>query len=256
MPFPSQALALHDCPSPNHEPRPAGARVELLILHYTGMATAEAARQRLCDAAAKVSSHYLIDEDGTILRLVSEDHRAWHAGVSCWAGQRDVNSHSIGIELVNPGHEFGYRPFPSVQMATLAALAKDILARHPIPAHGVLGHSDVAPARKADPGELFDWQGLAAQGIGLWPDLAKGAPGTGDSGEPICALGSDGPAVRDLQAKLAAYGYDVPCTGTYDEATAVVVTAFQRHFRPWRIDGQGDAETLARLDNLLKLKDK
>jgi N-acetylmuramoyl-L-alanine amidase len=239
-----------DCPSPNHDIRVPGSRVELLIVHYTGMPTADGARERLCDAEAKVSSHYLIDEAGEVVRLVAEDRRAWHAGAGGWRGQGDVNSRSIGVELVNPGHEHGYRPFPPAQMAAFVAVARGILMRHPITAHGVLGHSDVAPARKTDPGELFDWRGLAADGIGLWPDLtAKPAPGPA-----LLIVGSTGDAVRGLQGKLAAYGYEIEVDGLYGSATALVVTAFQRHFRPWKIDGQVDGETLSYLDKLLKIK--
>ena len=156
-------------PSPNHDARPAGKPIDILLLHYTGMRDAEAALRRLTDPAAKVSSHYLIDEDGATYRLVDEGRRAWHAGVSYWGGERDINGVSIGIELVNPGHEFGYRPFPQPQMEALVELGRAILARHPIPPARVLGHSDVAPTRKTDPGELFDWRALAEAGIGLWP---------------------------------------------------------------------------------------
>ncbi len=243
-------ISFIDCPSPNHDSRAPGSRIELLIVHYTGMPTADGARARLCDAAAKVSSHYLIYETGEIFRLVAEDRRAWHAGAGGWRGQGDVNSRSIGIELVNPGHEHGYRPFPPAQMGAFVTLAHGILTRHPIDAQGVLGHSDVAPARKTDPGELFDWRGLAADGIGLWPDLAA-KPAPGPAG---LTLGATGDAVRDLQSKLAAYGYEIPIDGIYGNDTMLVVSAFQRHFRPWRIDGQTDGETLSYLDKLLKIK--
>ena len=148
-------------PSPNHDDR-GGAAIDMLVLHYTGMKTAEAALERLCDPAAKVSAHYTIDEDGTVYAHVPEARRAWHAGVSFWAGATDINSRSIGIELVNPGHEFGYRDFPDAQIAALITLCHGILLRHPIPSARVLGHSDVAPARKEDPGELFPWERLAA----------------------------------------------------------------------------------------------
>ena len=156
-------------PSPNHNERPAGKAIDILLIHYTGMRDGDAALQRLRDPAAKVSSHYLIEEDGRIHRLVDESRRAWHAGVGYWAGERDINAVSIGIELVNPGHDNGYRAFPQPQMAALIELGKAILARHPIPPSRVLGHSDIAPTRKIDPGELFDWKALAAAGIGLWP---------------------------------------------------------------------------------------
>jgi len=211
-------------PSPNHNARPVGCLIDMLLLHYTGMPSAEAALERLCDGAAEVSAHYMIDEDGTLYALVDEGRRAWHAGLSCWAGQRDINGCSIGVELVNPGHEFGYRAFPEAQMATLLNLCQEILARHPIPAHRVLGHSDVAPTRKEDPGELFDWAALSASGIGLWPT----------------AKNDHGPV------SLEAFGYDV--TGMGEAACA---TAFQRHWRSARINGVMDAECLSLLAGLL-----
>lgn len=223
-------------PSPNFGARRAGAAIDILLLHYTGMPTAAAARERLCDARAEVSAHYLIGEDGTVYRLVDEQMRAWHAGAGYWAGERDINSRSIGIELANPGHEFGYRPFPEPQMHALIELAHGILARHPIPPHRVLGHSDVAPGRKMDPGELFDWKRLARAGIGVWPDAG-----------PLPALAPD---TVKVQHDLRAFGYDVALTGEADEPTRTVIRAFQRHFRPQRCDGACDAET-ARLAAVL-----
>src|SRR6185437_14636545 len=180
-------------PSPNQDDRGV-AKVDMLVLHYTGMPSAEAALNRLCDPTAKVSAHYAIDEEGTIYAMVPEDRRAWHAGISYWAGGRDINARSIGIELVNPGHEFGYRAFAEPQIASLITLCRDILARHAIPAWRVLGHSDVAPMRKDDPGELFPWARLAEAGIGLWPTKGN------DPGES---------AVADL---LVRYGYDPEAT--------------------------------------------
>lgn len=227
-----------DRPSPNHDARPPGQRVDILLLHYTDMASAEAALERLCDPAAKVSAHYCVDEDGTVYRLVAEDRRAWHAGKACWAGADDINARSIGIELVNPGHSCGYRPFPAAQMAALTALAKDVLARHPIPPGRVLGHSDVAPARKRDPGELFDWRALAAEGIGLWPEPAAPA-------DPV-------PDTAEIQARLARFGYAVPRHGRLDRETRAVLTAFQRHFRPAAVTGEVDGETAALLEALLR----
>ena len=209
-----------ETPSPNHEPRASGLVVDILVVHYTGMTSATAALERLCDPAAKVSAHYLIDEAGTVHRMVAEDRRAWHAGVSMWRGEADVNGCSIGVELVNPGHEFGYRPFPEAQMDAFRELATGIIARHPIPARNVVGHSDVAPTRKSDPGEFFDWRGLAADGIGLWP-------------EPADHLEQD-PA--RTAALLAEIGYDIS-----DQAAAL--RAFQRHFRPARPNGRMDPET-------------
>jgi N-acetylmuramoyl-L-alanine amidase len=218
-------------PSPNHDARPAGAVVDTLVLHYTGMATAEEALARLGDAAAKVSAHYLIEESGAVTALVAEDRRAWHAGQSSWRGRPDVNSRSIGIELVNPGHAFGYRPFPPGQMAALLDLGQAILARHPIPPRNVVGHADIAPARKEDPGELFDWRLLAAHGIGLWPD-------------PTIA-----PVAGPAEDLLRRWGYAVPDLASVEQA----LVAFQRHFRPARCDGGADAETLALLGRLLAM---
>lgn len=229
-----------DRPSPNFDDRAIGVPVDILVLHYTGMKTAEAALARLCDPDAKVSAHYCIDEDGTCTRLVDEVKRAWHAGVSAWAGATDINGRSIGIELVNPGHEFGYRPFPEAQMASLIRLCRDILGRHPIPPERVLGHSDVAPQRKQDPGELFDWARMAAAGIGLWPSTPA----------PIAP-----PAIAEAQAMLGRYGYDVPASGALDEATRAVLVAFQRHFRPRDVSGTLDGDTAARLQALIRLVD-
>ncbi len=234
-------------PSPNHEPRPAGQPIDILLLHYTGMTSSAEALARLCDPMSKVSAHYLIDEDGTCYCLVAEVRRAWHAGESFWAGAHDINARSIGIELANPGHEFGYRPFPEAQMAALEVLARAILARHPIPPHRVLGHADVAPLRKQDPGELFDWAGLARAGIGLWPDSGFEPAADG----PTLAEGMDGPAVLELQGALRRFGYGVEATGGYDALTTAAVTAFQRHFRPRRIDGKADAEARGLLRHLL-----
>ncbi|QCN94911.1 N-acetylmuramoyl-L-alanine amidase [Azospirillum argentinense] len=220
-----------DRPSPNHGPRPEGVGVELLILHYTGMPTAESALSRLCEPAAQVSAHYTVDEDGTVYAHVPEDRRAWHAGLSSWRGQADVNSRSIGIEIVNPGHEFGYRPFPAAQMAAVADLCLDIMGRHGIAPADVLGHSDIAPARKEDPGELFDWPGLAARGIGLWPK--------------VCAV-DDGPFTEEEAADLLKrYGYDSACPRAQ--------LAFQRHFQPDGMTGRADAETVRRLRALTRM---
>ncbi|MBL4613774.1 MAG: N-acetylmuramoyl-L-alanine amidase, partial [Magnetovibrio sp.] len=159
--------------SPNFDDRATGLPIDMLVLHYTGMQTCEAALERLCDKDAMVSAHYLIDEEGTVHRLVDEDKRAWHAGLAWWRGAMDVNGRSIGIELVNPGHEFGYRDFPDAQMTALEGLTSAIIKRHPIPPQNVVGHADTAPARKQDPGELFDWQRLAEFGVGLWIKDAK-----------------------------------------------------------------------------------
>ena len=223
-------------PSPNRDARPVGP-VDILILHYTGMRTAEAALDRLCDPDAKVSAHYLIDEAGLVVSLVPEAERAWHAGISHWRGHERLNDRSIGIEIVNPGHEFGYRPFTPAQYGALVPLARAILERWPIPARNVVGHSDVAPERKDDPGELFDWPRLATAGIGLWPDDGPG----------------EARSIPDLQDQLARIGYPVPRHGDLDHATVQVIRAFQRHFRPEQVDGVPDRATLARLDGLLAL---
>ncbi|MEX2642012.1 MAG: N-acetylmuramoyl-L-alanine amidase [Acetobacterales bacterium] len=240
---------MRERPSPNHDARPDGVPVDILLLHYTGMRSCGDAVDRLCDPLAKVSAHYVIDEDGTVWRLVAEDRRAWHAGVSCWHGARDINARSVGIELVNPGHEFGYRPFPEAQMAALEALAPEIVARHGIPPARILGHSDVAPARKQDPGELFEWARLARGGLGLWPATSFRP----SDRAPACAPGERGGAVFELQLALAAIGYDVEGTGVFDPTTTTVVTAFQRHFRPSRVDGIADAETGALARHLAEL---
>lgn len=234
-----------DHPSPNHDARPEGVPVDMLVIHYTGMKSGAAALARLCDPAAKVSAHYLIEEDGRVFRLVPEPRRAWHAGVACWRGHRDINARSIGIELVNPGHEFGYRDFPAPQMESLIALACDILSRHPIPSRNVVGHSDVAPARKTDPGERFDWQGLARAGIGLWPTTSHGGA------TPQFVSSDADPAVATAQRQLARYGYDIPLSGVLDDATATVLIAFQRHFRAAQIDGQLDPDCADKINALL-----
>lgn len=235
---PSGIARLVDLPSPNHGPRPQGKPVDMLILHYTGMRTAQEALDRLRDPEAQVSAHYVIDEDGTVYRLVREDRRAWHAGVSFWRGETDINGRSIGIELVNPGHEFGYRPFPDAQMRALRVLAADLVAHYAIPPLHVLGHSDVAPSRKTDPGELFDWQGLAAAGIGLWP-----APTVADEG------GYDTGTVRGLLDRL---GYGVGHGTAWDEPAKSALTAFQRHWHPERLGGDPDGETVRRLRALVR----
>ena len=233
-------MILH--PSPNFDDRPAPGRIKYLILHYTGMATGQAALERLCDPASAVSAHYMIEEDGRIFSLVAEDKRAWHAGVSSWGGERNINGLSLGIELVNPGHDApgyrgDYRNFPDEQITSLIELCRDILARYDIRPRHILGHSDVAPERKCDPGERFDWSRLARAGIGLWP-------------EDNIPSGSM-PDMATFQRKLAAYGYPVEITGTDDQQTRAVISAFQRHFRPAEITGIADGECSALLDYLL-----
>ncbi len=233
--------------SPNHDARPPGRAIDMLLLHYTGMASTAEALARLCDPATKVSAHYLIDEDGAVHGLVDEGRRAWHAGVAHWRGGDDINGRAIGIELANPGHEFGYRPFPAVQLDKLCDLARDILVRHAIPRHRVLGHSDVAPGRKRDPGELFDWLRLWTQGIGFWPE----ADFTPQRSRRSLAPGASGAAVADLRAAFRAFGYGLAVTESYDGALEQVVVAFQRHWRQARVDGVCDGETQSILRHLL-----
>jgi N-acetylmuramoyl-L-alanine amidase len=238
-------LTIRDRLSPNHDERPADEPVDMLILHYTGMQTAQAAIDRLCDPAAKVSSHYVVDEDGTILRLVPEDRRAWHAGVSYWRGKTVLNGRSVGIEIVNPGHEWGYRDFPALQMAAVCDLCLRILSRHQIPARNVAAHSDVAPDRKEDPGERVDWEGLARNGVGLWP---VGVPDLGVGG-----VIRDASGLRPVRAALRRIGYDVAPDGALDPALSTVLRAFQRHWRQEAVTGQADAGTVARLSAMAQL---
>ena len=233
-----------ETPSPNFNARRAPP--DMIVLHYTGMQTGEAALERLRDPAAEVSAHYMVEEDGRIFRLVPEERRAWHAGSSWWKGERDVNSVSIGIEIVNPGHEFGYRAFPQAQIDAVIALLGDVRSRWDVPNDRILGHSDVAPARKEDPGELFPWKELAHAGHGLWFE-PQPAPG------PPLKVDDEGVGVFALQAGLHRFGYEPRPSGKYDEETATVVRAFQRHWRPEGVDGVADGETRARLMGLLQL---
>ena len=228
-------------PSPNHNERPGGRPPDMLVLHYTGMQTAAEALNRLCDPAAQVSAHYTVDEDGTVYAHVPEERRAWHAGVACWQGETDVNGASIGIEIVNPGHEFGYRPFPEAQMQAVLALTKATVERYRIRPLRVVGHSDVAPERKTDPGELFDWPMLAAAGVGFWPD----------AGIVRARLEAQPEAERDtIGRNLKRIGYRWPeepgTAGAADaRGQAAVLAAFQRRFRPGAITGAVDRETAA-----------
>ena len=232
--------------SPNFGPRATGAAIDMIVLHYTGMPEAETALAWLCDPQSQVSSHYFVFEDGRVIQLVEESERAWHAGVSFWAGETDVNSRSIGIEIVNPGHEFGYREFPHAQIDAIIALCRDIVARRRIPAERVLAHSDVAPGRKQDPGELFPWERLAAEGIGAWVRPAPITPGH------VLQLGDEGPEVRSLRAQLRRLGYQAADSDAFDAALETIVAAFQRHFRPIRVDGVADRSTVVTLERLLK----
>lgn len=237
-------LAIEHRPSTNHGARRSGP-TDILILHYTGMPSCAGAIDWLCRPGSEVSCHYVVTEEGHILQLVDEARRAWHAGRSVWKGETDINSRSIGIEICNAGHEFGAPPYPPQQIEALATLCEDILGRHAIPPERVLGHSDIAPARKRDPGEWFPWARLAERGIGLW--IAPSPIGGGR----FLQQGERGEPVEALQAMLALYGYGVPLTGEFDAATAEVVTAFQRHFRPERVDGVADQSTITTLYRLI-----
>jgi N-acetylmuramoyl-L-alanine amidase len=214
------------------------------------MQTGEAALERLTTAVSKVSSHYVVFEDGRIVQCVPEERRAWHAGVSSWAGETDINSRSIGIEIVNPGHEFGYRDFPLRQIAAVISLCKSVLTRRgPIGAERILAHSDVAPSRKQDPGEKFPWELCSESGIGHW---VRAAPLDLD-GMKIMP-GERGEAVSRLQRALRTYGYGIEESGHYDDATRDVVTAFQRHYRQARVDGIADPSTLLTLRALIETR--
>jgi N-acetylmuramoyl-L-alanine amidase len=235
-------------PSPNHGPRAPQLTTDILLLHYTGTTDTAAALACLCDPVAQVSCHYIIDESGEIGQLVPEARRAWHAGVSSWEGETDINSRSIGIEISNGGHSLGYPDFPDAQIDAVIALCRDIIQRHHIRADRVLAHSDVAPGRKIDPGEKFPWERLHRAGIGLWVATTPPAP-------PALALGDRGDAVADLQSALARYGFGIKPTGIYDEATVAIVTAFQRHFRRALVDGRADHSTIDALEALLVARD-
>ncbi|WP_375461633.1 N-acetylmuramoyl-L-alanine amidase [uncultured Enterovirga sp.] len=238
-------VAIDFQPSPNHGER-RGDSLDLLILHYTGMRDGALALARLCDPAAEVSAHYVVLETGDVRQLVPESRRAWHAGAGAWAGESDINSRSIGIELVHPGHDGGLPAYPASQIEAVVRLASDIVARWNILPERVLAHSDVSPSRKEDPGEGFPWDLLHAAGIGHW---ARPAPlGEGR----VLAPGETGRGVEMLQAMLARYGYGIERTGTYDAATTAVVTAFQRHFRPALLDGRADLSTVATLRELIR----
>ncbi|HZT49244.1 MAG TPA: N-acetylmuramoyl-L-alanine amidase [Hyphomicrobiaceae bacterium] len=244
-PRPDSPLVGDFRPSPNFEPRRGGARPSILLLHYTGLASAAKAIDWLTRAESRVSAHYVVDEAGVISQLVAEDMRAWHAGEAVWAGETDINSASIGIEVHNAGHEQGLPDFPEAQIAALEALCRDIIARHGIPPERVLAHSDVAPARKVDPGEKFPWARLAQAGVGHWV-----TPEPVNFADPGIARDAAGPLVAAVQAKLAAYGYGIEATGGFDPRTEFVVAAFQRHFRPERVDGRIDQSTITTLERL------
>ncbi len=231
-------------PSPNFGDR-RGRAIDAIVLHYTGMRDGARALERLTDPASEVSCHYLVWEDGRIDQLVAERDRAWHAGRSVWAGERDINAVSIGIEIVNQGHDGGSPPYPDAQIAAVIALCLDCRARHAIAPARVLAHSDVAPDRKIDPGEHFPWATLAASGVCLFVPPAPIEAG------PVLEIGASGPLVAALCAALARLGFDLPRGDTYDATVAQIVTAFQRRHRPERIDGRADLSTRRTLRALL-----
>ncbi len=244
--FPDSCVVADVVPSPNYGERKDGRRPDMILLHYTGMQDANAALALLTQSGSEVSAHYFVFEDGRIIQMVEEGRRAWHAGASFWAGETDINSCSIGIEIANPGHEFGYPNFPARQIAAVTALCRSIFTRFTIPSVRVLAHSDVAPSRKQDPGEKFPWRTLHDSGAGHW---VKPQPITEDGG--TLAPGDHGDAVAAMQKLLAEYGYGIAANGVYDPAMRDVVTAFQRHFRPARIDGIADPSTQKTLQELL-----
>ncbi|MBU6498510.1 MAG: N-acetylmuramoyl-L-alanine amidase [Rhodospirillales bacterium] len=219
----------------------------MIVIHYTGMRTGRAALERLRDPQSRVSAHYVVEEGGEVWRLVAEERRAWHAGESFWRGRSGLNDRSIGIEIVNGGHEFGPPDYPVLQLSVVCDLCLDILSRHRIAARDIVGHSDIAPDRKEDPGERFDWAGLARNGVGLWPE---GVPDLGTIG-----IVRDAAALRDVRAALATIGYRVAPEGALDPALAAVLRAFQRHWRPEAVTGQADAGTLARLLAVARMVD-
>ncbi len=243
---PDSSVVSDTVPSVNFGDRARERLPDMIVLHYTGMPDVEGALARLCTAGTDVSAHYVVLEDGRVVQCVQEAKRAWHAGVGTWAGEDDINSCSIGIEIVNRGHDWGYPDFPLRQIAAVIALCRGIILRRNIPGHRVIGHSDVAPARKKDPGEKFPWHSLANSGVGHWVRPAPIVRGD------VLKIGSEGDGVRAIQEALARYGYGIKTSGKFDTATMEVVAAFQRHFRPERVDGVADQSTMKTLQALLE----
>lgn len=242
------SLAIIQAPSPNFNERQHP--LDMLVLHYTGMKDGPTALARMReDKEPRVSAHYMVEEDGRVFQLVPEDKRAWQAGRSWWRGDDDINSRSIGIEIVNGGHEFGLPPYPDAQIDAVIELCQGILSRWAIPPERIVAHSDIAPDRKEDPGERFPWKRLAEAGIGLWPQPARPEPWMMHG----AALGDAGVTVEGLQRDLAAIGYLISVTGVFDEKTAAVVRAFQRRWRPERVNGEGDTETVTLANSVAAL---
>ncbi|WP_076865601.1 N-acetylmuramoyl-L-alanine amidase [Bradyrhizobium mercantei] len=243
---PDSSVASDVIPSVNFGDRANNRQPDMIVLHYTGMPDVEGAIAQLCTAGTEVSAHYIVLEDGRIVQCVPESKRAWHAGVSAWAGEDDINSCSIGVEIVNRGHDWGYPDFPLRQIAAVIALCRGIMLRRNVASHRVLGHSDVAPGRKKDPGEKFPWHSLANSGVGHWVQPAPIVRGD------ALQLGAISDSVSNMQAAFRRYGYNIPTNGKFDGPTMEVVTAFQRHFRPERVDGIADRSTMATLHALLE----
>jgi N-acetylmuramoyl-L-alanine amidase len=243
---PDSSVVAEVRPSPNHGERKEDAKPDMIVLHYTGMADPRAALDKLCAPGSEVSAHYVVMEDGHIVQCVPETRRAWHAGTAAWDGETDINSCSIGIEIANPGHDHGYPDFPKRQTAAVTTLCRSILTRYRVPHHRVLGHSDIAPTRKKDPGEKFPWRRLHESGIGLWVQ-----PAPIQLGGSVLVFGESDPAIMEVQVLLGKYGYSVPASGHFDGTTRDVVAAFQRHFRQEQVDGVADHSTIATIKTLL-----
>ncbi|MBO4226239.1 N-acetylmuramoyl-L-alanine amidase [Bradyrhizobium neotropicale] len=243
---PDSSIVSDVIPSVNFGERANDRQPDMIVLHYTGMPDVEGAIAQLCTAGTEVSAHYIVLEDGRIVQCVPESKRAWHAGVSCWAGEEDINSCSIGIEIINRGHDWGYPDYPLRQIAAVIALCRGIMLRRNVPSYRVLGHSDVAPARKKDPGEKFPWHSLANSGVGHWVQPAPIVRGE------TLQLGAINDNVTNMQQAFARYGYNIPTSGKFDGPTMEVVTAFQRHFRQERVDGIVDRSTMTTLHALLE----
>lgn len=242
-PFPCE-----EKPSPNFNERPEGL-INLLVMHYTGMVSGAAALQRMCDPKAQVSAHYMVEENGEIFQLVADEKRAWHAGISCWRGRAALNDSSIGIEIVNPGHEFGYTEFPDKQMESVLELSQYLVEKYKIEPRNVVGHSDIAPLRKEDPGELFDWKGLAWEGVGLWPEVKK----VKNPSEMLLCPGDEDVGVARMQKMLSEYGYHIRVDGYYGSKTEQIIKAFKRHFVPEYLNVVWDNIAEAKLKRLLQL---
>jgi N-acetylmuramoyl-L-alanine amidase len=232
-------------PSPNFGPRRDGKRVSFLIMHYTGMESGEAAEALLTDPKSEVSAHYLVYDDGRIVQMVPESERAWHAGKSFWQGETDINSCSVGIEIVNPGPLRNFPEFAERQIEAVIALSRDICTRHSIRPERVLAHSDIAPMRKIDPGEKFPWERLHRAGIGHWVEPSP------IRGGRFLTLGEQGQPIEALQSMLGIYGYQTPLDGVFGPETEAATKAFQRHFRPQKVDGVADISTIETLHRLL-----